>query len=44
MGVQQITDQAMMLVSEYGKLISRKINSGSADDIADVKALFIEND
>ncbi|MEG1498460.1 MAG: DUF6043 family protein [Bacteroidales bacterium] len=42
-GVQQIMAQAMMLIPEYGKLISKKINSGSADDVADVEATFTEN-
>lgn len=43
-GVQQIMAQAMMLIPEYGRLMSKKINRGSADDIADVEALLIEND
>lgn len=40
MGVQQIMAQAMTLIPEYGKLISKKINSGNADDVADVGAAF----
>lgn len=40
MGVQQIMAQAMTLIPEYGKLISKKINSGNADDVADVEAAF----
>lgn len=40
MGVQQIMAQAMMLIPEYGKLISKKINSGNADDVADVEEAF----
>lgn len=40
MGVQQIMTQAMTLIPEYGKLISKKINSGNADDVADVEAAF----
>lgn len=42
-GYQQIMAQAMMLVPEYGKLISKKINSGSADDVADVEAAFADS-
>lgn len=40
MGVQQIMAQEITLIPEYGKLISKKINSGNADDIADVEAAF----
>lgn len=40
MGVQQIMAQAMMLIPEYGKLISKKINSGNADDVAEIEAAF----
>ncbi|CDN31160.1 hypothetical protein BN938_1064 [Mucinivorans hirudinis] len=40
MGVQQIMAQAMTLIPEYGKLISKKINSGNADDVAEVEAAF----
>lgn len=40
MGVQQIMAQAMTLIPEYGKLISKKINSGNADDVADVESAF----
>lgn len=40
MGVQQIMAQAMTLIPEYGKLISKKINSGNADDVADVETAF----
>lgn len=43
MGVQQIMAQAMMLVPEYGKLISKKINIGSADDAADIEAAFTDS-
>lgn len=42
-GVQQIMAQAMMLVPEYGRLISKKINSGSADDAADIEAAFTDS-
>ena len=42
MGVQQIMTQAMTLVPEYGKLISKKINSGNADDTAEVEEVFAE--
>lgn len=44
MGYQQIMAQAMALIPEYGKLISKKINSGSADDVADVEAMLTNND
>lgn len=40
MGVQQIMAQAMTLIPEYGKLISKKINSGSAEDVTEVEAAF----
>ncbi len=42
MGVQQIMTQAMTLVPEYVKLISKKINSGNADDTAEVEEVFAE--
>ena len=44
MGVQRIMAQAMALVPEYGKVISKKINSGNADDADDIEALFVEED
>jgi hypothetical protein len=34
--------QAMTLVPEYVKLISKKINSGNADDTAEVEEVFAE--
>lgn len=40
MGVQQIMAQAMTLIPEYGKLISKKINSGNADDVTDIEVAF----
>jgi hypothetical protein len=43
MGVQQIMAQAMALVLEYGKVISKKINSGDADNLADIETMFAEN-
>ncbi|MDO5570179.1 MAG: DUF6043 family protein [Bacteroidales bacterium] len=42
-GVQQIMAQAMALVPEYGKAISKKINSGNADNLADIETIFAEN-
>lgn len=43
MGVQQIMAQAMALVPEYNKLISKKIKSGSGGDVSDVETMFAEN-
>lgn len=42
-GIQQIMAQAITLVPEYSKLISKKINRGSGDDVSDVKTMFAEN-
>ena len=42
-GYQKILSLAITLVPAYKKLINRKANQGTFDDISDIENLFIEN-